>query len=140
MRTSRSGKDIRSRGCSLDQRRVKALRWPLCLCNPGASYQSTWLGQVEVLSVIACHDVGKAVNPAGVIGQIEGESPWIGHTLMEKCWSRTAQSRIWLRRILCSTAMDIPDVTQCGSRMKNTPVLRGEGIGEPALLPLRLQS
>ena len=31
-------------------------------------------GEVEVLRLLACHDVGRAVNPANVTGQIEGSA------------------------------------------------------------------
>lgn len=41
-------------------------------------------GQVTVLDYVACHDVGKAINPAGIIGQIEGGvAQGIGWTLVE---------------------------------------------------------
>ena len=42
-------------------------------------------GEVEVLSIVACHDVGKAVNPDSVTGQIEGGvSMGLGFSLMEE--------------------------------------------------------
>ncbi len=41
-------------------------------------------GQIEVLQVIAVHEVGKAINPVGVEGQIEGGiQQGIGHALTE---------------------------------------------------------
>ncbi len=33
-------------------------------------------GEVRVLRIVAAHDVGRAVFPLGLKGQIEGESPW----------------------------------------------------------------
>ena len=33
----------------------------------------TATGEVQLLGIWACHDVGKAINPKGVEGQIEGE-------------------------------------------------------------------
>ena len=44
----------------------------------------TETGQVKVIRVVAVHEVGKAINPMGVEGQIEGGlQQGIGHTLTE---------------------------------------------------------
>jgi xanthine dehydrogenase molybdenum-binding subunit len=44
----------------------------------------TETGQIEVKQVVAVHEVGRAVNPKGVEGQIEGGiQQGIGHTLTE---------------------------------------------------------
>ena len=52
-------------------------------------------GEVEVLSVVACHDVGRAVNPANVTGQIEGAvSMGLGFRLMEEVLLEEAGSGI----------------------------------------------
>ena len=42
-------------------------------------------GQVEVLKIVAAHDVGKAINPLTVYGQIEGGAVCgMGTALMEE--------------------------------------------------------
>ncbi len=44
----------------------------------------TETGQVQVLQVVAVHEIGKAINPLGVEGQIEGGiQQGIGHSLTE---------------------------------------------------------
>ncbi|MFC2030615.1 xanthine dehydrogenase family protein molybdopterin-binding subunit [Chloroflexota bacterium] len=44
----------------------------------------TETGRIDVLQVVAVHEVGQAINPIGVEGQIEGGiQQGIGHTLME---------------------------------------------------------
>jgi xanthine dehydrogenase molybdenum-binding subunit len=44
----------------------------------------TETGQIEVKQVVAVHEVGRAINPLGVEGQIEGGiQQGIGHTLTE---------------------------------------------------------
>jgi CO/xanthine dehydrogenase Mo-binding subunit len=41
-------------------------------------------GQVKVLKIVSCYDVGKALNPACVEGQMEGGSiQGIGYALSE---------------------------------------------------------
>jgi len=96
-------------------------------------------GQVEVLSVIACHDVGKAVNPAGVIGQIEGGiSMGLGHTLMEEVLVKNGLiQNPGFGEYFVPTVMDIPDVTPMWIEdEEHSGPFVAKGIGEPALLPI----
>ena len=96
-------------------------------------------GEVEVLSVVACHDVGKAVNPAGVIGQIEGGvSMGLGHALMEEVVvNQGSIQNPGFRGYFVPTAMDVPDVTPMWIECEEPSGPFGaKGIGEPALLPI----
>jgi CO/xanthine dehydrogenase Mo-binding subunit len=44
----------------------------------------TWTGEVQVLGIWAAHDVGRAINPRGVEGQIEGSVHMgLGYALTE---------------------------------------------------------
>lgn len=67
-------------------------------------------GFVQVLKVVSAHDVGKAVNPQLVQGQIEGGiAQAIGYTLMEYLVSE--QGRIknpYLSTYLIPTVLDMP--------------------------------
>ena len=96
-------------------------------------------GQVEVLSVIACHDVGKAVNPAGVIGQIEGGiSMGLGQALMEEVLVKNGSiQNPGFGEYFIPTALDVPDVTSMWVECEEPSGPFGaKGIGEPALLPI----
>jgi len=96
-------------------------------------------GQVEVLSVVACHDVGKAVNPAGVIGQIEGGiSMGLGHALMEEVVVKNGSIKNpGFGEYFIPTALDVPDVTSMWVECEEPSGPFGaKGIGEPALLPI----
>jgi CO/xanthine dehydrogenase Mo-binding subunit len=96
-------------------------------------------GQIEVLSVIACHDVGKAVNPAGVIGQIEGGiSMGLGHALMEEVLVKNGSiQNPGFGEYFIPTALDVPDVTSMWVECEEPSGPFGaKGIGEPALLPI----
>src|ERR1035437_4667103 len=44
----------------------------------------TETGEITILKSVACHDVGRAINPAAVAGQIEGGGVQdLGYALME---------------------------------------------------------
>jgi len=52
----------------------------------------TELGTVRVLKITAAHDVGRAINPTLIEGQIEGASPRIGMALMEEFFPAKART------------------------------------------------
>jgi CO/xanthine dehydrogenase Mo-binding subunit len=98
----------------------------------------TETGQVEVLKSVACHDVGRAINPAAVEGQIAGGSnQGLGYGLMEEF--KLEEGRILtpsLTEYLIPTAVDFPP-TQVIILESGTGVgpFGAKGIGEPALTP-----
>jgi xanthine dehydrogenase molybdenum-binding subunit len=71
------------------------------------------LGTVEVTEIVAIHDVGRAVNPAAVEGQIEGGvSMGIGYALQESFQLRDDGRWIdSLSEYLVPTALDMPPIT-----------------------------
>jgi CO/xanthine dehydrogenase Mo-binding subunit len=95
-------------------------------------------GQVEVLDMIACHDVGKAVNPAAVTGQIEGAiSMGIGFGLMEevKMQNGVIQNPN-LSQYYMPTSLDMPDISASYVETAEASGPFGaKGLGEPALVP-----
>lgn len=96
-------------------------------------------GEVEVLSVVASHDVGRAVNPASVTGQIEGAiSMGLGYSLMEEVL--LDKGRILntdLRRYVITTSMDMPEITSMLVEAEEVSGPFGaKGVGEPALIPV----
>ena len=98
----------------------------------------TETGQVAVLKSIACHDVGRAINPAAVEGQIAGgSSQGMGYAIMEEFVvqeGRTLTSS--LSEYLIPTALDFPP-TKAIILESGTGVgpFGAKGIGEPSLTP-----
>jgi aldehyde oxidoreductase len=91
------------------------------------------LGTVKVLHVHAAHDVGRAVNPTQVEGQIEGGvAQGLGMALMEEYISGRTDN---LHDYLIPTVGDMPPVT---SFIIEDPEPLGpfgaKGVGEPALI------
>jgi CO/xanthine dehydrogenase Mo-binding subunit len=95
-------------------------------------------GEVEALDIVACHDVGKAVNPMSVVAQIEGGvSMGVGYGLMEEVLVN--QGRIRNPRFseyFIPTVLDMPEVTSLVVEDEEpTGPFGAKGVGEPALLP-----
>jgi len=92
------------------------------------------LGTVRLLRVTAAHDVGKAVNPALVEGQIEGGvAQGIGLALMEEFIPGRTEN---LHDYLIPTIGDVPEIVSILVE-SNDPVgpYGAKGIGEHSLIP-----
>jgi aldehyde oxidoreductase len=92
------------------------------------------LGTVRVLRVIAAHDVGRAINPALIEGQIEGGvAQGLGMALMEEFFPGRGEN---LHDYLIPSAGDIPPIE---SILIEDPSSIGpfgaKGIGEQAVIP-----
>jgi CO/xanthine dehydrogenase Mo-binding subunit len=98
----------------------------------------TETGEVTVLKSAACHDVGRAINPAAVRGQIAGgSSQGMGYALMEDFVVEEGVTQTpSLAEYLIPTAVDFP-TTQVIILESGTGVgpFGAKGIGEPALTP-----
>lgn len=98
----------------------------------------TETGQIDVLKSVACHDVGRAINPAAVEGQIVGGSnQGIGYAIMEEF--KLQDGRVLtpsLSEYLLPTALDIVPtkviILESGS---GVGPFGAKGIGEPSLTP-----
>ncbi|NOZ74094.1 MAG: xanthine dehydrogenase family protein [FCB group bacterium] len=98
----------------------------------------TLTGQIAVDHVWAAHDVGQAVNPAGIEGQVEGGvAQGVGlalteHFLLDKGQVISDNFTTYL----VPTALDSPEVT---TQIVEAPEPEGpwgaKGIGEPAIIP-----
>ncbi len=99
----------------------------------------TETGEVTVLKSIGAHDVGQAINPAAVAGQIEGgAAQGQGYALSEDMIYQ--EGRLMtpsFSEYLIPTAMDMPEVRSIilESRSGLGP-FGAKGIGEPALTPV----
>jgi len=92
------------------------------------------LGTVKVLRMVAAHDVGRAVNPILIEGQIEGGiAQGLGMALMEEFTPGRGEN---LHDYLIPTIGDIPPIE---SILIEDPAQEGpfgaKGIGEQALIP-----
>jgi CO/xanthine dehydrogenase Mo-binding subunit len=94
----------------------------------------TELGTVKVLKITAAHDVGRAINPTLIEGQIEGgAAQGLGQALMEEFFPGKGEN---LHDYLIPSAGDMPSVE---SILIEDPAPIGpfgaKGIGEQAVIP-----
>lgn len=96
------------------------------------------LGQVEVVKIVAAHDVGRAINPLGIEGQIEGSCLMgMGYALTEEF--RLDQGRILtdnLRKCHIPTFKKCPEiVTIIVEDEEPSGPFGAKGIAEAAAIP-----
>src|SRR6202008_1014039 len=94
----------------------------------------TRLGIVKTRRVTAAHDVGRAINPTPVEGQIHGAiAQGIGLALMEEYLPGRTEN---LHDYLIPTIGDVPEI-ECLLIEDPDPLgpYGAKGIGEPALIP-----
>ena len=92
------------------------------------------LGTVKVLRIVAAHDVGKAINPTLVEGQIEGGiAQGLGLALMEEFLPGRTEN---LHDYLIPTIGDMPRI-ECILIEDREPLgpSGAKGVGEPGLVP-----
>jgi CO/xanthine dehydrogenase Mo-binding subunit len=95
-------------------------------------------GQVRVLRYVAAHDVGQAINPQSVEGQIEGGvAMGLGYALSERLVFEEAQNLTGsFAQYLIPTAVEVPEITpvilQSG---EGVGPFNARGIGEPPIGP-----
>jgi CO/xanthine dehydrogenase Mo-binding subunit len=92
------------------------------------------LGTVKVLTLHAAHDVGRAINPTQVEGQIHGGiAQGLGMALMEEYLSARTDN---LHDYLIPTVGDMPRiVTYLVEDAEPLGPYGAKGVGEPALIP-----
>jgi CO/xanthine dehydrogenase Mo-binding subunit len=91
-------------------------------------------GEVTVDRVVAAHDVGKAIHPEGVVGQIcGGIAMGVGFALMEEFTPGVTAS---MKDYHIPTANDMPEVVPIiVESAEPTGPFGAKGVGEPALIP-----
>jgi CO/xanthine dehydrogenase Mo-binding subunit len=95
-------------------------------------------GEIDIISYAAVHDVGKAINPTGCEGQIEGGvAMGLGLALMEEF--REVNGKILnpnFADYLLLTAEDMPPMKTI---LVEQPAVEGpfgvKGVGEPPIAP-----
>ena len=107
-------------------------------CQVAEIEVDTLTGEVQVLGIWAAHDVGRAINPRGVEGQIEGGIvQGLGQALMEDYKIENGHTTTHgFAKYILPTSLDVP---QINSIIVEDPdplsPLGAKGIGEPALVP-----
>jgi CO/xanthine dehydrogenase Mo-binding subunit len=98
----------------------------------------TETGEVTVLKIVAAHDVGKAINPRMVEGQIEGGCVMgLGYALTEEL---VLEQGIILNpgfsNYLVPTVEDVPEIISLiVEDREETGPFGAKGVGEPPLIP-----
>ena len=98
----------------------------------------TETGKVEVLRLVASHDVGKAINPKLVEAQIEGGSVMgVGYALLEEVNVNKGRiSNPNFDAYLLPMALDTPEIYSfIVEDQEPTGPFGAKGVGEPALIP-----
>jgi aldehyde oxidoreductase len=92
------------------------------------------LGRVKVLRLVCAHDVGRAINPTLVEGQIEGgAAQGLGFALMEEFFPGKGEN---LHDYLIPTIGDMPPVESILiEEASSVGPFGAKGIGEQALIP-----
>lgn len=98
----------------------------------------TLTGEVQVLKVYGAHDVGKAINPCSIEGQVEGGvAMGVGMALMEEqIYQEGVTLNPNLTDYVIPTIFDVPKVeTIIIEEEEPTGPFGARGIGEPATIP-----
>ena len=94
-------------------------------------------GKVRVIKLVACFDVGKAINPLSVEGQLEGGTiQGMGYALMEDVLLEKGNTLTpSLSEYLIPTSLDVADV-KCIMLESGDGIgpFGAKGIGEPAMV------
>ncbi len=107
-------------------------------CQVAEVEVDTVTGEVQVLGIWAAHDVGRAINPRGVEGQIEGGVvQGLGQALMEDYQLEDGHTKTHgFAKYILPTSLDIPQInTVIVEDPDPKSPLGAKGIGEPALVP-----
>ena len=108
-------------------------------CHAGDVAVDTETGEVTVLKSVGAHDIGQAINPQAVEGQIEGGALMgQGYALSEELiYEEGKLVSPSFSEYLIPTSMDMPEITSVilESRSGLGP-FGAKGIGEPSLTPV----
>jgi CO/xanthine dehydrogenase Mo-binding subunit len=104
----------------------------------------TYTGRTRVKKVAAAHDVGRALYPAGVVGQVEGGVvQGMGYAIMERLVQRDGDIKNPnFTDYIIPSALDMPaiDTVLIESRGVGEGQAAGpdgaKGVGEPSLIPI----
>ncbi len=119
----------------LDAERAGRALCPVRLCRASGGGRGRWaLGLVSPLRFVAAHDVGRAINPLLVEGQVQGGiAQGLGMALMEEYLPGRTEN---LHDYLIPTIGDVPPIE---TLIVEVPDAHGpygaKGLGEHVLIP-----
>jgi CO/xanthine dehydrogenase Mo-binding subunit len=90
--------------------------------------------EIDVRKIVAAHDVGRAINPANLVGQIcGGIGMGVGYGIIEEFEPGACES---LKDYHICTATDMPEIVAIlVEDPEPTGPFGAKGIGEPSLIP-----
>ena len=97
-------------------------------------------GEIRLLRLVAAHDIGRAINPKGVEGQIEGGvAQGLGFALMETLFADDGHTVLSnLQDYKIPAALDVPEAIE--TVLVEMPDPEGpygaKGVAEPATIPV----
>ncbi|WP_069650890.1 xanthine dehydrogenase family protein molybdopterin-binding subunit [Caloranaerobacter ferrireducens] len=114
--------------------------WPYTVAACSVEIEvDTETGKVEVLKAVFAQDVGKAVNPKLIEGQIDGGfSMGLGYALMEDLKLKNGEIKNnSFTNYLIPTSMDMPEIEKVIiEEPESTAPFGAKGIGEPVTIPV----
>lgn len=114
--------------------------WPYTFNAYGADVEvNTDTGRVQVTKAYCVQDVGRAINPELVEGQIDGGFVMgLGYTLYEDLGvKKGAIKNNRFAKYIIPTSMDIPEIEKkIIEDPENTAPYGAKGIGEPVMVPV----
>jgi len=114
--------------------------WPYTFAACGVEVEvDTETGVVEVIDAVFAEDVGRAINPKLIEGQIDGGfAMGLGYAILEDI--NLSKGKIRHNRFtnyLIPTALDMPDIEKViVEDPESTAPYGAKGIGEPVLIPV----
>jgi CO/xanthine dehydrogenase Mo-binding subunit len=99
----------------------------------------TETGQIKILRVVCAHDLGKAINPKGVMGQIYGGiAQGAGYGIYENIvYEEGVLKTKSLREYTMMTMSDMPDIkAHMIESLDPVGPYGAKGVGEPTLIPM----
>ncbi len=114
--------------------------WPYTFNACGVELEVDLLtGQVDILKAVLVQDVGRAVNPHLVEGQMDGGYAMaLGYALFEDLnLSNGVMRNRKFSKYLIPTSMDVTDLTKIiVEDPESTAPYGAKGIGEPVMIPV----
>ncbi|GAB6174424.1 molybdopterin-dependent oxidoreductase [Paradesulfitobacterium aromaticivorans] len=114
--------------------------WPYAFgCQVAEVEVDTETGIVRIIRIVAAHDVGKAMNPTQVEGQIAGGiAQGLGYALLEQVELKEGKiQNPALSSYLIPTALDVPEIESIiVEEAESSGPYGAKGLGEPAMLPV----
>ncbi len=114
--------------------------WPYTFCCYGVEVEvDTETGEIQVIRGVCAQDVGKAINPELIEGQIDGGfAMGLGYGLMEDLGlSKGEIKHNRFSNYLIPTALDVPELEKIIIEdPSSTGPFGAKGIGEPVMIPV----